>query len=47
MPTPSRRVSRILTLTLDRPEALNALVTPLLSHIAAFLEKRPLVFQAE
>lgn len=45
MPAPSRRVSGVLALTLKRPEALHALATPLLSHIAAFLAERPPFFR--
>ena len=43
----SRRVPRVLTLTLKRPEALHALATPLLSYIAAFLAERPPVSQGK
>ena len=45
MPASSHRVVGVLALTLKRPEALHALATPLLSHIAAFLAERPPVFQ--
>ena len=47
MPASSLRVSGVLALILKRPEALHALATRLLSHIAAFLAERHPVSQGK